>query len=265
MSLSFLFASASSAGESRWKFIGPTSCAALLLAGLGLAFADAPAAPKLSTIVAVADLDVALKNYLAKLKEMMVDEESYGKAKDQLGKKANAVTALLQNVGNHDGKSSFQAGAVAGMTAARDLARSKDYATAKKAYDALLTATTTAGTSSSEQPKWEKFASLGRMMHETAEVNSRVRRNLRRFEKTKEDSAEAAAILTAFAQATIYDTHEVKNPADLPKWYAMAVEMRDATVDLSKSVHGDDEAGFKKAVDRLGKSCDACHAVFHKE
>jgi hypothetical protein len=254
---------ASLAWNPRWKFVGPTTFAALFATTLGFALADAPAAPQLSTVVAVADLDASLKSYLAKLQAVMADEASYTKGKEQLGQKGNAVVALLQSIGNHDGKSIYQPGSADGMTAARDLARSKDYATANKAYDALTAAI--AKTEPGEKPKWEKFASLGRMMKETAEVNGRVRRNLKRFEKTKADSAEAAATLTAFAQATIYDTHEVKNPADLPKWYAMAVEMRDATADLSKAVQAGDEPAFKTAIDRLDKSCAACHEVFHHE
>jgi cytochrome c556 len=45
----------------------------------------------------------------------------------------------------------------------------------------------------------------------------------------------------------------------------MAVEMRDAAAELSKTSRSGDEAGFKTALDRLGKSCDDCHEVFHAE
>ena len=248
-----------------WKpqYCGPIFFVALIAGVVGLSFADAPAAPKLSTIVPAADLDVAVKNYLTKIAPFMADEASYGKNKDQLLQKANAVVALAQTLGNHDEETKVKGPAAAVMAAARDLARSKDYAGAKAAYEALNAAL--AKTEAGPTPKWEKFASLGKLMHETAEVNSRLRRNVRRFARTKDDSAEGAAILLAFAQATIYDTHEVKNPADMPKWYAMAVEMRDAAAELSKTTHAGDEAGFKKALDRIGKSCDDCHEVFHNE
>lgn len=248
-----------------WKpqYCGPIFCVALVAGVVGLSFAEAPAAPKLSTIVPAADLDTAVKNYLTKIAPFMADEASYGKNKDQLLQKANAIIALAQTLGNHDEETKVKGPAVAIMNAARDLARSKDYAGAQSAYAALNKAL--AMTEAGPMPKWEKFASLGKLMHETAEVNSRLRRNVRRFARTKDDSAEGAAILLAFAQATIYDTHEVKNPADMPKWYAMAVAMRDAAAELSKTTHAGDEAGFKKALDRMGKCCDDCHEVFHNE
>ena len=148
--------------------------------------------------------------------------------------------------------------------AAADLAKAGDYAAAKTAYDALSAAMAKTGDAAAA-PKWEKAARLGKLMHETAEVNSRIRRNVRRFARTKSESAEDAAVLLAFAQATIHDTHEVKNPADLPKWYAMAEDMRNSAAALSKASHGGDEAGFKAALDKLGKNCDACHEVFHNE
>lgn len=238
-------------------------CAALI-AGVGWTFADAPAAPTLSSVVPAADLDVAAQYYLTKIAGYLTDEAAYTKNKDQLSQKANALTALAQSIGNHDGATKLKAASVDVMNASRELSQAKDYAAAKKSHESLVALVGRSG-GSGAAPKWEKFARLGKLMHETAEVNSRLRRNVRRFDRTKDDSAEGAAALVAFAQAAIYDTHEVKNPADMPKWYEMAVEMRDAAAELSKTSHAGDEAGFKKALDRLGKSCDDCHEVFHAE
>ncbi|MGC3969065.1 MAG: cytochrome c [Pirellulales bacterium] len=237
--------------------------AGILLSAAGLSLAEPPASPALSTVVPAADLRVAATNYLTKIAGFMTDEATFAKNQEQLAQKANALVALAQSIGLHDGDAKLKAVASDVMTAGRELSRAKDFATAKTAHDKL---TGVIGqTSGGAAPKWEKFASLGKLMHESAEVNSRLRRNVRRFARTKDDSAEAAAILAVFAQATLYDTHEVKNPADLPKWYAMAIEMRDAAAELSKSAHAGDEATFKKALDRMGKSCDDCHEVFHAE
>jgi cytochrome c556 len=247
----------------RSSIFAPAGFLLSAVGAVGLVFAEPPAQPALSTIVPAADFEVAATNYLTKIAGFMADEASYTKNQEQLAQKANALVALAQSLGLHDGSSKLKAVASDVMNAGRELSRAKEFAAAKAAHEKVTTAV--AGSSAASAPKWEKFASLGKLMHETAEVNSRLRRNLRRFDRTKDDSAEGAAVLAAFAQATIYDTHEVKNPADLPKWYAMAVEMRDAAAELSKTAHGGDEAGFKKALDRLGKSCDNCHEVFHAE
>jgi len=246
------------------RYLGPVFTLAIVGTALRLIAADAPTTPPLSTLAPAADLEVAAQNYLTKLQGFLTDEATFGKNKDQLSQKANAVVALAQTLGNYDGKNKFQAGAVEMMKAAADLAKAGDYAAAKTAHDALAAATAKTGDAAAA-PKWEKAARLGKLMHETAEVNSRLRRNVRRFARTKSDSAEDAAVLLAFAQATIHDTHEVKNQADLPKWYAMAEEMRNSAAALSKAAHGGDEAGFKAALDKLGKNCDACHEVFHNE
>lgn len=246
------------------RFVGPVFTLAVVATALRLLAADVPTTPALSTLAPAADLEVAAQNYLTKIQGFLVDEATFGKNKDQLSQKANAVVAIAQTLGNYDGKNKFQAGAVDAMKAAADLAKAGDYAAAKTAYDALSAAMAKTGDAAAA-PKWEKAARLGKLMHETAEVNSRIRRNVRRFARTKSDSAEDAAVLLAFAQATIHDTHEVKNPADLPKWYAMAEDMRNSAAALSKASHGGDEAGFKAALDKLGKNCDACHEVFHNE
>lgn len=103
------------------QYCGPIFFVALIAGVVGLSFADAPAAPKLSTIVPAADLDVAVKNYLTKIAPFMADEASYGKNKDQLLQKANAVVALAQTLGNHDEETKVKDPAAAVMTAVRDL------------------------------------------------------------------------------------------------------------------------------------------------
>jgi len=101
-----------------WKpqYCGPILCFALVAGVVALGFAEAPAAPKLSMIVPAADLDVAVKNYLTKISPFMADEASYGKNKDQLLQKANAIVALAQTLGNHDQETKVKGPAAAVMT-----------------------------------------------------------------------------------------------------------------------------------------------------
>jgi cytochrome c556 len=72
-------------------------------------------------------------------------------------------------------------------------------------------------------------------------------------------------VLAAIAQMAVYDTHEVKRPEDLDQWYQFCGQMRDAAGELNAKVKSADKEGAGAAMVKLGRSCDACHAVFHKE
>lgn len=58
--------------------------------------------------------------------------------------------------------------------------------------------------------------------------------------------------------------HEVKNPADLDKCYEYCAEMRDAAGELNAEIKSRQEEAATKALARLTKSCETCHAAFHK-
>lgn len=227
-------------------------------------FAEAPVAPKLSSIASAELLTAAVQEYLADLKPLVADEAAYMQNAEQVGYKANAVTALTHVLGKHDGASPYKANAVEIMAAGRELTRAKDYATAKAAWEKLNAAVAKTEVAAAE-PTWDRVASLGRIMEETSAINGKLKRNLRRLDRTHDDNVRNAAVLAAFAQVSIYDTHEVKNEADFDTWYAMMAEMRDAAVALAKPLEANDADGAKAGLDRLEKSCATCHEKFHNE
>jgi hypothetical protein len=236
---------------------------AVSIVAVATLWADPPAAPKASTFASADALTAAADEYLSDLGPLIASEAEYTKNKDQASQKANAITALAQVLGNHDEDSHWKPAAAQSMAASVALSRAKDYAAAKAAYDQLTVAakSTTAG----EAPKMEKVARQGMLMEEVQLLNNSLRRGLKRIARTKEAGARDAAVLAAFAHVTIYDTHEVKNPADHPQWYEMAAELRAAAADLSAKYAAADEAGAKTALDRVEKSCAACHEKFHNE
>jgi hypothetical protein len=245
----------------RFSVVGAPAIVALGL--WAVVAAEPPAAPKLATVASAAALTAAADEYLADLGPLVVDEATYTKNKDQAAQKANAIVALAQVLGNHESDSHWKPAAAQTMTAAAALSRAKDYAAAHAAYEQLVAASksTVAGAT----PKWEKAARLGMLMEEVQLLNNSLRKGLRRIERTKESGARDAAVMAAFAQASLYDTHEVKNEADLPQWYEMAGEMRAAAAELSARYGAADEAGTKTALARVEKSCATCHEKFHNE
>ena len=85
------------------------------------------------------------------------------------------------------------------------------------------------------------------------------------MEKEAEKAAGYAAALAVIGQAAMADTHEVKNPADLEKWYQFCAEMRDAAGAVGNGVRAQDFAATTAAMKRLSQNCDDCHAVFRKK
>ena len=85
------------------------------------------------------------------------------------------------------------------------------------------------------------------------------------FKQVQQQSAGNSAALAAIAQTALADTHEVKKPADLDKWYQYCAEMRDAAGAVNAAVHAGDQQKATEEMVGLTKSCENCHAVFRKE
>jgi hypothetical protein len=245
----------------RFSVVAAPAIAALVL--WAAAYAEPPAAPKGSSFASAEQLTAAADEYLADLGPLTASEAEYTKNKDQVAQKANAITALAQVLGNHDGESTWKPAAAQSVAASGALSRAKDYAAAHAAYEQLVAASKS--TVAGAVPKWEKTARQGMLMEEVQLLNNSLRRGLKRIARAKESGARDAAVLAAFAQVTIYDTHEVKNEADHPQWYVMAAELRAAAAELSAKYAAADEAGAKAALDRVEKSCATCHEKFHNE
>jgi hypothetical protein len=149
--------------------------------------------------------------------------------------------------------------------AAQRLAKAKDFAEAKAAYGQVKAAA--AGQASEgAKPSWNvKVASLGQLMKQVNVTNTQMRRGLRRLDRLGDESARHAAVLAVIAQASMIDTHEVKNPADLGKWYQWCADMRTAAAAVNAAAKAKDQKATEAAVARLQRSCDDCHAVFQHE
>lgn len=234
--------------------------ASAILAGRLLA--EPPAMPKLSAIVPAEDLAGQMDAYLKELDQSLADEASYKSSADKVKRIANTIAVLAYNLGKHDTAVEMTPAAADIGRAARGLAKAKDYASARERLDTLHRASKNEAKLPAE-PATTRIASLGQIMNEAELLNTRLRTSLRRFDARRlSDNARAAAALAAIAQASVYDTHEVKDPQQLPQWYQFAGEMRDAAGELNAKIRAKDKTGATAALGRLDKSCKSCHAVF---
>lgn len=222
-----------------------------------------PADPgPLSKYAPLADL-MALHDQLAKaLSEGVVDEAAFTERKEQIPKDAHTLAALEMVLAHHDSADEkWKASAGARLTAAQALAKAKDFATAQAAHADYQNAIKGDGPNQ-PIPEWGRVASQGQLMKQVTIVNSRLRRNMRRFEERDKENARDAALLVAIAQATNYDTHEVKDLTKLDKWYQYCDEMRDSSAELNAKIHSKDKVGAELALGKILKSCEGCHEQF---
>lgn len=217
--------------------------------------------PAGSAQVPAEDLAGQFATYLKELDASLADEAAYKAAGDKIKRVANTAAVLAWSLGKHDTKTDMGAKAPAIAASARRLAKASDYAAAKAELAGLHTALETAA-GLNETPSG-KVASLGQIMSEAELLNTRLRNSLRRFDKRRlADNARAAATLAAIAQASELDTHEVKDPKQLPDWHRLAGEMQAAAAELNSAIHAADKPGATAALGRLDTSCKACHKVF---
>ncbi|HUY31478.1 MAG TPA: hypothetical protein VMV69_01760 [Pirellulales bacterium] len=245
----------------RFALIG---CLALAV-GRCLLAGDPPPSPPVSQFAPADDLAAQVKLTIAGFGPLVASEEAYTTDAAKLRRDAHTVAALALVLGLHDSENSFKAVAPALVAAARQLAQAKDYATAKQAVQAVQKAAAGEGGAVDGELKWEKVAGLGQLMKQATATNTRLKRGLKRFDDKKAENARDAAVLAAIAQMAVYDTHEVKHPQDLDQWYQFCGQMRDAAGELNAKVKAADKEGAGAAMIQLGRSCNACHAVFHKE
>ena len=238
------------------------TCVAVMATGLSV-MAAPPEAPPVSKIAKADDLVGQVDYYLGELEESIKSEDEYADSPEKLVKNANTMILIALALGLHDQDNKYKAAAPAMVKASQELAATKDYSAAKKGVAALKAATSSKGDPS--LLKWGEVADLRTLMEKVPLINTRLKRNLRRFKSKVEETAGDSAVLAVIAQGSMASVGKTKKPNEADKWYAFCEEMRDAAVALNASIHAQDEDAKDKAMEALAKSCDNCHEVFHPE
>ena len=233
---------------------------AVLVTG-GMVLADAP---KASTFAPAEDLAGQVECYLDRLEGSVESEDDYEDSKSKIAKDSNTMIVIALTLGLHDTDNPYKAAAPAMVKAAQELAGAKDYASAKKAVEAVKKASTSKGGGAL---KWEKAASLDELMEAVPLINTKLKRATKgsRFKKKAKDSAGYSAVLAAIAQGTMANSGDTEKPSEADKWVKYCTQMRDAAAKVNSGIRAQDEDATKAAMECLGQACDDCHAVFHNE
>jgi hypothetical protein len=244
---------------------------ACTLVGVGSAAAllnEAPEPPKVSSFAPADDLLQQVGFFTGRVEESLATKDGYDEAKQaRTLKDGNTLAVLALMLGKHDEANKLKDSAPAMIAAAQALAKgAKDYDAASMAFADLKKAVAGEAGAGGEV-KWEKVASLGALMKQVPLVHTGLKRGVTgtRFERQLPEIAGQSATIAAIAQASMFDTHEVKDPADTPKWYAFCAELRDSAGEVNAAAKAKDQAKAKAALTKLNQSCDHCHEVFRKE
>jgi cytochrome c556 len=228
--------------------------------------AQPPAPPKVSTFAPANDLVAQVDYYKKRIDAAVASEADFDEAKQARVKKdAGLVAVLALHLGLHDSDNPLKQSAAGIVKAAQDLANASDYQSARNGYSNLEKAIS--GEVKGEDLKWGKVAALGQLMKQVSVINASMKRGLqpaRLKSQAKKTSAESAT-LAAIANVLPYDTHEVKNEADVPSWYEYSAEFRDSAGALNAAIKTGETAKVGPALKRLSASCDTCHKKFHQQ
>ncbi len=232
----------------------------------GLALADPPPAPKVSTFAPAEDLENQVAEYIERLEKSVKSEEEYKDSESKLAKDANTLIVISLALGLHDKDNKYKAAAPAMMKAAQELVGVKDFDSAEKGVAAVKAAAASKA-GGADKLQWKKAYSLGMLMKKVPLISTKLKRYVKgkRFKSKAEDTAGFTAVLAVIGQASLVDTHEVKNPDDMEKWYKFCAEMRDSAAAINAAIRAGDKDAADDAMKKLAENCDTCHEVFHPE
>jgi hypothetical protein len=236
--------------------------AALTVLTMG-AVAAPPEAPKVSTFAPADDLANQADRYVDELEKAVESQADFDAAK--VSKLANTLMLMSIGLGVHDADNKHKAAAGAIFKAAAELAKAKDFAAAKQGVEAVKAAA--AGKGAAGAVSWAQGAdtNLDSVYKQAQSVLQSLKRYTQpqRFKKGAKDTAGFSAVLAVIGQGVMANSKAAKG--DDAQWYKFSAEMRDAAAETNKAIHAADKEATEAAVKKLNKSCEDCHAVFHKE
>jgi hypothetical protein len=242
-----------------WLWVLPVVLAGVVGAAPEETASDVP----VSRYAPIQDIRQQLNYFFDELRRDLADEAQYdADHQGRVANNANTLAVLAQTLANYDADVPEKKNAAGLLQGSLELAGAADSFAKAKAAWAKLEAARTA--SSDPQPGWEPVADLAVLMKQVPIVNNSLRSGVtsRRFERSADRTAGFAATLAAIAQASSVDFNYCSGPEDEQEWRRICVEMRDACADVNQAIRKLDQAAAQTGLDRIVKTCDACHHRF---
>ncbi len=240
-------------------FVLASTLLAAFAIGLLPAWGEAP--QKIVEIATVEDLVAEINAKVELLGQQVASAEAFEKTleKKEVNQAAGVVACMAQAIVEHPDKAKAKFHAADLRDAAVLLRAAKTFDDATKLFAKVKEAHAgkSAGTAKPEA-EWNKLTGLGRMMEEVNSRSATIRRGLRRLQKPDE-TARDCSTLAILALAMEVDTHEVKDPAQLPLWKELSVKYRSEMVSMAKAVRAKDTAKANEHFVAANEACNKCH------
>lgn len=241
------------------RFLLTSSLLAAFAVYLVPAWGEAP--QKVAEIATVEDLVAEIAAKVELLGQQVASADAFAKTleKKEVNQAAGVVACMAQAIVEHPDKAKAKFHAADLRDAAVLLRAAKTFDDATKLYAAVKDAHAgkSAGTAKPEA-EWNKLTGLGRMMEEVNGRSATIRRGLRRLAKP-EETARDCSTLAILALAMEVDTHEVKDPTQLPLWKELSVKYRAEMIAMSKAVRAKDTAKATEHFTAANEACNKCH------
>lgn len=219
---------------------------------------------KLDAVGSAVDLAAEAAAKGTEIETQLASADAYQEATDKVRQSASLLAVLGQALAEHPQDSPLKKSGPDLRDAAIVIARAKTYEDAKAALPKLQAALKGESSGAAAEFNWAKLTRMHPAMEEMNQRSSQLRRVLRRPKDPAADSRHALAI-AVLAVATHADTHEVKNPADTPKWHAFAAQLQQHFSDTAAKIQAKDTAAANTAFLAGMATCKECHEVFHNE
>jgi len=215
----------------------------------------------IKTVAPASDLTAAVADQLELLDALLENEKAYKQAHEnkEIKQAAGVIACLAQALAEHPDAKSVKYSAPHTRDAARKLAGTKDYQSARTAFVALkeITSGTAAGEAVLMHP-WNKLIGMHQMMEEMNARSSSLRRELRRLRKP-EIAAKHASVMAVLSVAMLTDTHEVKKPADIPMWEQLSKDFQKNVTAAAAAARAGNKSEAKEFMNMANNACDKCH------
>ena len=235
-----------------------------LVLGLGVAVCEAGAPLKLEGIAPAASLVAEVADRVDEVAKGLESAEGYKDSAKTVKQAASVIAILGQTLTELPEDSPLKAAGPSLRDAAITIARAKTYEEAHAGLPKLVAAAK--GDVNPEAVAEFDWAKLSRMHPTMEELNGQATKFRRVLRRPKDPEAESRHVaLMALVAVTVYaDTHEVKNPADLPKWHEFATAFHGELSQSAVAMRAGETEKAGQHFTTAMQQCAKCHEQFKK-
>ena len=224
--------------------------------------AEAPV-PITNEIAPVNEITLEIEAQRERIEKLLESEESFQEQQETQMRQAFGLLAVLgQALAEHEQQDESPINGAALRDAALGYKADTSYEQAQEMLKSVVSVLegNVTGEHQTAYP-WNKLIRMHPMMEEINTRQSSILRVLRRPRGNPQESMHATTwVLLGLAMKA--DTHEVKDPNDLPQWNAWSDEFHQGAVKLGDAIRKKDAKAARPFFDQAVGTCDECHGMF---